>query len=362
MKRQRNKRILLPVLILLMLLLGAPKALMEEQAVLLTLEDGETLFYEPYSLYMDVAAAISQYSTRQGIAFTRAMESYLEANHVILATDEFSMLCAEEMEEYLRSETFMVCKGILKTQGGLTDEEIVRCVWENYWSQYVARTMAGFFNAQHEMNGESASEMFQDFTQQFYAHLEFPDDESVAVFAGEEIPWEDVYRNLCAYNELTARLEIADTLAQNRCVEKYLNEHGIHVDLTGMEESIDQAVSTMRSNELYCRVLDGVLAKYGRTLEEFLDAMRPFVLANFQRAAFGQHCYDLYQAGKDSTTLPDPSSHESDLPQEMGAEREADESGETKNETSEDMEDMEDFYYGKLASVCQTYSIGYLGW
>lgn len=38
------------------------------------------------------------------------------------------------------------------------------------------------------------------------------------------------------------------------------------------------------------------------------------------------------------------------------------ESGETKNEASEDMEDMEDFYYGKLASVCQTYSIGYLGW
>lgn len=298
-----------------------------QQEVLLTLQDGETIPYEPYRLYLNVSGGISEYSARQGIAFTRAMESYLNANNVILAQDEFLALCEEDMNDYLSSDMFVLCSGLLTAHYGMTQEDVVRCVWENYWSQYVARALSGFYNAQESMGADPADTMFDKFTEEFYTNLSFPDG-CVACFAGEEIAWTPLYENMCTYNMMTTRLQTADTIAQNRCVEKYVQEQGLEVDLSTLDQSVSEAVSTMKSNEIYAKVFDSILAAQDKTLDDFLNAMRPFVVANYQRAAFGQHCYEEY-AALDAESKPAAA---------------------------------DDYYYDRLDAITQTYTINYLGW
>lgn len=310
-----------------MLMLCVFSAGCAQQDVLLELDDGERVPYEPYSLYLDVAGEIARYSARQGIAFTMAMESYLQANHVILATDEFLSLCAEDMDAHMQSEAYVVCADILGAHYGIQEDDVAQCVWENYWSQYVARMLSGFFKAQEEMTGVLAEEMFRDFTEQFYENLSF-DDGGVAVFAGESIAWTPVYERLCQYNDLNARLEVADTIAQNRSVEKYIQSRQIEVDLEKVDESLQQAVHTMQANEVYSRVFGDILTSKGRTMDEFLTAMKPFVTANFQRAAFGQYCYDAYQKLDDGAEKPT----------------------------------MEAYYGARLSEVSQPYTVEYLGW
>lgn len=314
-------------LLMLLLLITAVTPAGAQQEVLLTLQDGETIPYEPYRLYMDVSGEISKYSARQGIAFTLAMESYLNANNVVLAQDEFLALCAEDMNDYLSSDMFALCSGLLTAHYGMTQEDVVRCVWENYWSQYVARMLSGFYKAQESMGADLADTMFDEFTESFYANLSFPDG-CVACFAGEEIAWTTLYENMCTYNMLTTLLQTADTIAQNRSVEKYVQEQGLEIDLSTLEQSVAEAVSTMKSNEIYARVFDTILAAKDKTLDDFLNAMQLFVLANYQRAAFGQHCYEGY-AALDEESKPKV---------------------------------IDDYYDDRLDAITQTYTIGYLGW
>lgn len=295
---------------------------------LLELEGGRAIAYEPYRLYMEVAEEISRYSTRQGVVFTLAMTSYLEANHVLLAEDECLALCAEEMNEHMQSEAYALCADILAKRYGLSEAEIARCVFENYWSQYVARALSGFYRAQEKMTGTPAEKMFNDFTEDFYANLSF-EEGSVAVFAGEAIAWTPTYENLCAYNAVNALLEVADTVALNASVEDFLSEQGIDVDLTGMEDSVREAVSAMRANALYSAVFDSILEEKGKTMDDFLAAMEPFVLAQFQRAAFGQACYDAYQEAY----------------------------GEAEEKPA-----LEAYYYERLEAVAKPYVIRDLGW
>ena len=319
--------------VLLTVLLAYPASnVLAQQNTLLTFSSGEKIAYAPYELYLDVTDEIARYSARQGIIFTLAMESYLSANNVVVGMDEFYNLCGEEMNEYLQSETFALISGILQQHYDLTSEEIVQCVLENYWSQYIARMMSGLFNALSEMSDESSESMFHAFTEQFYENFSLEEDDSVALFAGETIHWTDIYENLCTYSSVVARVEKADAIAVNRSVEIYLEENGISTDLSGLDESVEQAVASMKSNELYSRTFDKALAKKGHSMDEFLEAMTPFVIANFQRASFGAYCYELYAARELQTDAADSSTA------------------------------MEDFYNAMLDSVSQPYTVNYLGW
>lgn len=316
-------------LVLLLILTGLFPVSLASGQPLLILSDGEAVPYEPYALYLTVSGEIGRLSARQGIVFTRAMESYLQANNVILSTDEFLSLCGEEMNSYLESETFTVCRGLLKAHYDLTDEQILRSIRDSYWSQYVAQMLSAFYRAQEKMSGESAEMMFSAFTEQFYENLSFCDEaDGVAVFGGETIAWTDGYRAQVRYNELTSLLATVDTIALNRSVEKYLDDNHVTVDYEGMDESIRDAVASMQSNEIYSVALDEILAAKHQKLDDFLVAMTPFVEANFQRASFGGYCYELYQA----------------MPEDQRP------------------EDLREYYYSCLDGVSQTYQIGYLGW
>lgn len=316
-------------LVLFVFLLGVFSISSASGQALITLSDGEIVPYESYALYLTVSGEIGRLSARQGIVFTRAMESYLQANNVILSTDEFLSLCGDEMNSYLESETFTICRGLLKAHYGLTDEQILRSIRDSYWSQYVAQMLSAFYRTQETMSGESAETMFNTFTEQFYENLSFCDEATgVAVFGGESLAWTDEYRAQVLYNELTSILATVDTIALNLSVEKYLNDNQVTVDYTGMDESVRAAVSSMQSNEIYSAALDEILVDHHWSFDDFLDAMTPFVKANFQRASFGSHCYELYQ------TMPE----------------------------QQRPEDLQEYYYSCLDSVSQTYQIGYLGW
>lgn len=290
MNMKKWKRTL--ALLMVMLLMGVSGRC---EQILGELPNGPVL-YEANAAYLDVTEATAEYAARRAIVYGLASYSFLGANGVSLTEEEFQTIVGGDMEAYLASDEFAAFAEILREQYGM-GEEIRRAVRAQYWLQYIDGTLNAFWQLQESLGYCSAQTLRQEFVAKFDANLEFPDDGSVAVFAGEAIPWTEEYRLLTAYSTANSRIAAANEIAVNTALERYAEENELNPDLSQAEKILRDACAQAEQDDNYPLLLLA-LKKTGISQETYNRSMLLFVRGELCRKAFGRHCSTLYQKAK----------------------------------------------------------------
>lgn len=273
--------------------------------VFATLKSGD-IPYEGYRLLIDVNELADRQMARRELALSAALTKDLDELDVFIDELSFRIDASSDiMQNYLTGDTEEFLQQVAQASG-LTQEQIFSAMLEIYRPQYLMSLMLDFRREQAlnslsedtaDMEGEAsklAAEVLGAYYESIDSRFEFDDDTLLVVLDGEPVELGDNHREFIDYVAAVYRMELLTRLQVGEAMRRELDAKGKAIDMDEFNNNCELQINAALEDAAHMSDIDGYLAAFGATREQYFESYRKLLLGEFAGAGFADMIAEEY--------------------------------------------------------------------